>query len=402
MKQRHGMICTLFFALAIASPLPQNRLAYAATTPEWSKKMQNLYQVLASLLTEASSDQRFNNPANFSKIEADTKKLVALSHSLTQSKMKAPDSDPTLQMLSGLFSQEANRALVELKRGHRPYARSLLQSISGYCIACHTRNPSGPNFKSLPFEPAPGLTDGFEKGEFYAASRQFERAESEFSKVIQDHHFANAKPLAWERAVHHALNITVRINQSPTQAMEVVQAVLDEKNAPSFLKQNAVIWKKTLEEWLAEPTRSAKTEEGLYSEATRLTAKAHELQKYPMDRSADILYLRASAVLHDLLQFAPNGARAPEALLLIGVCYQVLSPLRMDDIHEIYYAACIEKSPHTPVSEICFSRYQESVHAGFTGSSGSDLPSDLKTELTRLEKLAQPNEINSSSEKAKP
>jgi hypothetical protein len=374
---------------ASASDTPRK----AAQPSDWSAKMQEMYKTLAEILGDVVSDRRFNDPANFKKIEKNAKKLSELSHDINKKGIIAPDADPTLQMLSGLFSDETNRAYQELKQGHRPYARNLLQSLSGYCIACHTRNQSGPQFSTLPIEPSKDMTDSFERAEFFAASRQFDRAYSELKKLAHDSSFAASRPLAWEKAVNHALVMAVRTQRDPARALDIINAIQDNPGAAYFLKLNAAQWKKSLKEWQDEANRTPKTEEGLFAEATRLIAKARELQKYPVDRSGDIYYLRASAVIHELLQVAPNGDRAPEALMLAGMSYEVLSPLKLNDLHELYYAACIRKAPHTPMAEICYGRYQESLHAGYTGSGGTEIPADIKKRMTQLEDLARPREL---------
>jgi hypothetical protein len=246
------------------------------------------------------------------------------------------------------------------------------------------------------------MTDSFERAEFFAASRQFDRAATELNKLVSDPSFAASRPLAWEKAVNHALVMAVRTQRNPGRAIEIVSAVQDTPSAPYFFKQNAAQWKKSLQDWQNEANRTPKTEEGLFAEATRLIAKARELQKYPVDRSGDIYYLRASAVIHELLQVAPNGDRAPEALMLAGMCYEVLSPLKLDDLHELYYAACVRKAPHTPMAEICYGRYQESLHAGYTGSGGTELPAEIKKRMTQLEDLARPRELAPKDVKATP
>ena len=146
-------------------------------------------------------------------------------------------------------------------------------------------------------------------------------------------------------------------------------------------------------DWKNEIPRQAITEEGLYSEALRLTAEAHRLQKYPLDRSADVIYLRASAALHHLLQVAPEGRHAGEAFLLAGLCYEVLKPLNLEELHEIYYEACIKKVPHSATAELCYHRYEESIYMGFTGSGGTDIPQDVKEKLGKLENLAHTSPI---------
>lgn len=188
--------------------------------------------------------------------------------------MTAPDRDPTLPIIADMLGRETKRAALALKRGDWAYGRSILRSVPGYCIACHTRNSTGPQFSKVSFEPTSTGMSSLEKGEFFAASRQFDRAQDEFSKVIHDAQIVERQPFDWERAV-------------------------------------------------------------------RLMAKAREMQKYPVDRTADVLYLRTSAATHDLLQAAPVGPHLGEALLLAGLSYEILSPLKAEDLHEIFYEACV-------------------------------------------------------------
>ncbi|MDR3608580.1 MAG: hypothetical protein P4M08_14550 [Oligoflexia bacterium] len=365
------------------SPMPK------AGVP-WSAKMQGLYKTLAELLTDVSSDRRFNDPANKKRIEREAGQLASLSHDLNKKDMVSLDADPTVPMVAGLLARETKRAVIELKRDNRAYARSIIRSVPGYCITCHTRNSSGPQFSELPFEPTTQALSPVERGEFFAASRQFDRAQQEFLKVIQDPKAAASYNFDWERAIHQSLAIAVRVKQDPQQAKEIVQAVLSMKNAPVSVKEDAKAWKTSIQEWLDEPGHQALTEEGLHAEALRLMARARETQKYPVDRTADILYLRASAITHDLLQKAPNGRYASDALLLAGIAYEVLSPLRTEDLHDLYYEACVRKSPHTPIADACYRRYEQSTIFNYTGSSGTDVPQDVQEKLMELKELAMP------------
>ena len=358
-------------------------------TLRWSANMQELYKILASLMNDVASDQQFNNPSNRHRIENEAKRLSSLAHDLKDSDPSALDADPTVRILSTMFAQEAQQAVVELKRNNRAYARNILRAVPSYCIACHTRNSSGPQFAKLPFEPSVNLTQ-LERGSFFAASRQFDRAQDEFKKIVKNGLLAKSQPFQWERSVYQSLSIAIRVKKDPGQALEIVQTVLETPDAPVFLKQYAQQWKLSILEWQKESAVPLKTEEGLYTEAKRLMAKAREVQKYPMDRMADVLYLRATAIVHDLLQVAPQGNYVGEAFLLAGLCYEVLSPLRLEDLHNIYYEACIRKSPHTATAELCYQRYEESIYLGYTGSAGTDVPADMNTKLNELKVLAQP------------
>lgn len=356
----------------------------------WSQKMQSLSKTLAELMTDLSSDTRFETPANKKKIEEHAKTLSKLAHDLNKKGMNKPDLDPSVVMLSQVFSDEADHAYQELKRGHRSYARDRLRSLSGYCIACHTRTQSGPQFSNLPLNPTTEKLSTIEKGEFFTATRQFDRALQEFQGIVEDELAPARGSIEWERAARYALAIAVRVKKDPNFALGIVDRIIASKNAPYFFKQNAHEWKKSIQDWMNEATRKAQTEEGYRAEAMRLLTEAHKLQKYPMDRSGDVAYLRASAAIHEWMQLAPSNKNTNEAFLMAGICYEVLGPINLGELHEMYYEACVRQAPHTPTAEVCYQRYEQSIYAGYTGSGGTHLPSEIKSKVTNLESLAHP------------
>jgi len=359
------------------------------THAQWSQKMQSLYKTLSDLMTDVTSSKRFNDPANNYRIEDEAEKIATLAHDLSRSGMVAPDADPSVQIIAGVMAQETRRAATELKKGNRAYARTILRSVPGYCIACHTRNQFGPRFDKLPIEPmGEKLMTDVEKGEFFAATRQFDRAEDEFIKVVESSSAVNTQPLDWAEAVHQGLATAVRVDRDPELAMKFVSAVLNSKDAPFFVKQDAKSWKASIDDWQKELPRLVRTEDGLHAELLRLMDKARNLQKYPADRSGDIDYFRASSLAHDLLQLDPNGKYADEAMLMAGLCYEVLSPIHIEDLHELYYEACVRRSPHTEVAEVCYRRFEQSTFFDYTGSAGMELPEDARAKLLELGGLA--------------
>jgi hypothetical protein len=377
------------FSIAVpawsASPSPTPGSSQKATA--WSKKMRKLYEALGDLMTQVSSDARFKNPKNRAKIEAGAKRLSELAHDMKAGKVTPPDSDPSIGIFTSLFADSARAAYRSLKNGHVEYSRELLRSLPGYCIACHTRNSSGPSFVSLPMEPTSRDLKPIEAGGFYASTRQYNRALKEFARVIEDQTVAASSPIEWGHAVEYALVIAVRVNKNPLEAEKLVKQVLDNSEAPFFMKENARNWLKSIESWKNESTRTATNEEGFYTEAVRLLGQAHEVQRYPVDRSADILFLRASSAVHDLLQSHGPGRHTGEAYLMAGICYEVLRPFRIGELHELYYETCVRIAAHTPLASACFHRYQESVYFNYTGSSGTHLPEDEKSKLRTLQEL---------------
>lgn len=378
--------------------------AKAPAPKSWNEKMRGLSQVLQELLIDLSSDYRFNDPKRFKQIEKNAGKLAELAHSLKLKEAPAPDSDPTLRFIASEFAKEASLAHGSLKAGNRAYARSVLKSLTGYCVACHTRNGSGPSFWKTGENPALKSLDSVERGNFLASIRQFDEALVEYEKVVAEPGAPINEALNWERAIRAGLAVAVRVKADPDRALGLVEKVLAAPKGPSYLKQQAVQWKKSIEDWKKEfPVKASENaplpEEVLFSEANRLMNEAKALQRYPADRSADVVYLRASGRLHELMSRFPKSKHSTEALYLSGLSYEVLQDLGLWDLHEFYYLACIIKEPHTPKARQCFNHYEQSVYLGYTGSAGSDIPGEVREKLDRLDLLSSPLEPKAASPK---
>lgn len=360
-------------------------------SPEWQVKMQRLFNTLSELLIDVSSDKRFADPANRKKIEANTKLLAEIAGNLNtvgknnlHAEMGA--MDPTVPIVANLFAEGANRAYKELKRGNTLYARDQLKSISGYCIGCHTRNKSGPEFSGLAPEVVAALLP-IEKAEYLAATRQYDAAFKQFMSIISDSAVINQKQLEWERAIYYALAIAVRVEKDISKSTKVVNQVLAAKEAPLFMKADAVQWKKSIKEWKREKRKAKQSPKDMLIEARSLVAKAHELQVYPTDHNADIYFLRASTILHEYLRSAAKGPQG-EALLLLGQSYESLQDLNLWTLHELFYEACIQSEPHSKVAEACYKEYRDSLNVSYAGSSGVSIPPSVNQHLHSLKKLA--------------
>ena len=351
-------------------------------------KMQKLYLTLSDLLTHSSSSERYSDKSNKSKIEEDLKILSTLSHTMNDREFKGEKSDPTLTILSGYLNEESKSAYDAFKNGKFEYSRNIVRALPGTCIACHSRTDNGAQFDKLGLEPSEGNMSAIEKAEFYAATRQFDRAEKEFLSIIENEKTASEDPYTWEQAIRQSVTVAIRVKKDAQLAKKIIDSALTQKKAAFYVKQDLAQWKKSVDQWLKEPKRTIKTEKGLYAEGARLISEAHKLQKFPMDHSADISYLRASSLYYDLIQLAPTGKHVSEALMMQGICNEVLSPKGFEDLHRLFYEACIRKSPHTQTAMDCYRNYERSTIQGYTGSAGVSVPEDIKQKLLDLFSLS--------------
>lgn len=355
---------------------------------KWNAKMQELSDVMEELLPEL-----YRSKPNVELLEKDAKKLTGLVHSLGLNPggmtILPPDADPSLNIIRGLLERETKRAHQALKSGYVEYARGILRTTTGYCIACHSRNTSGPDFAAM-ILPAKGETlSSFEKAQFFAATRQFDGALEVLTQISGDEAFQKSRPFEWNRAVRQGLTLAVRVKQSPDKTLEILDQV-KKVSAPSFIGEDAIAWRAAAVAWKAETSKPAVTEVALHRQAEELINKARKLQKFPIDRSGDIFYLRATAVLHHQLQNSPDGKFSADALYLLGKAYEVLGELEGTPWHEMYYESCIRKVPNTRLAKLCYESYESSIYFGYAGSGGFALPEDVQTMLSELRVMAMP------------
>ena len=342
-------------------------------------KMQNLKSLLNSLLTKASSDALFHDPKNREETLNELKQLGNLAHGLS-TKSSFPSSDPILKYLPNHLEADVSEAYLAYQQGNKAYARSLIRNISSFCIACHTSDASGPHFPgfswqaSLPLKP-------LELAQFYSATRQFDEAESIYSGIIQSPE-ANRDELV--EAIRQSLEIALRVKNDPNLALSLIQVVMKAQNVPAFLKFNAIEWRKDIQNWNAKPLLVLETPDQMLKAAKKLMDSAHKQQKYFTDRSADMQYLHASVILHDLIKKAPPVPILGESLYLEGVCYDILNPYDFDGLNNFYFESCIRNAPHTELSEKCYLRYQQNLYLAYSGSAGTELPKDVKDRLLEL------------------
>jgi tetratricopeptide (TPR) repeat protein len=363
-----------------------NLLGAKPPEPDWTKRMDELRTLLSELLPNVISDQQFNSPKNFKKIESEAKQLAELAHGMPEGKL--PDADPSINLVAGLFKKEIQSAYNHLINGRREYARAVLKSVPRYCIACHTRSSTSLDLSSLQQDVPKILDTSLEKAEFFDATWQFDRALDEFEKILNDSEIAKDHQLEWQRASYYAIATSIRVKRDPDRALTVVNLIINGEEVPQFMKRDALQWKESLQQWKNEAPHDFATASDLLNEADRLVALATNLQKYPTDRSADIFYLRASSYLHDFLSRYPNSPDTSKVLLLLGTCYEMLQAPELWFVHELYYEACIRKSPYTEIAQTCFTKYEQSIFFGYSGSSGVSLPWDVKKNLKELKKLA--------------
>jgi hypothetical protein len=379
----------LLIASACSSGEKPPQAAQAASSekgPAWNAKMQELSSALNKLLPLVSDTKAFNNPTNEAPIKDATSRLKKLSHQVRS--LQKPAADPAYESIARMLDEDLARAVSSLATGNRDYARLTIRESIGYCIQCHTQTAGGPNFPKLELGFDPSSLSALGRGDFYAATRQFDRALESYQSGVSDSEYAKRDIFGWERAARSALAIAVRYKQSPEESLKIAKAVLKNKAAPDSLKTAAKSWTKSIAEW-SKQAKTKNQESGLLL-AEKLINQAETRQD--LADPQDISYLRASATLHQWLSSNPQSekpdANRAKGLLLAGRAAEATRELNFWTLHERYYELCIDSYPKSDTARTCYQLLSDSVVTGYTGSSGTNLPSDVQQWLSRLSEKA--------------
>lgn len=355
---------------------------------DWQRKMSGLAETMNTLLPELISKN--GNPKI---IEREAKKLSELSHEIQMGRaseklMPPSDLDPGILFIASEFSDQSRRAYQAIKQGNLTYGKSLLRSATSYCIACHTRNENGPQFANFPLSPKVKGLSKQELGELFVATRQFDKGLAQFRELIADSELVKKRPFDWEVPVRQALALAVRVKKDPALASQIVTTALASPYLPQFQQERLLKWKKGIEAWQSESVSAPVTESQQVANLRRLLSEARGAQLFPIDRSAEIQFLRVSAVAHDLLGVAKDPKIVAEALMSAGEAYEILATPALWPMHEFYYESCVRKFPHSDLARGCYSRFTQAIYFGYTGSGGTNIPHDVQERLLELKSLS--------------
>jgi hypothetical protein len=298
--------------------------------------------------------------------------------------------DPALKVLAQNLERDLEHGASMWKQGHRAYARNVLLQSTALCMACHTRH-AGPSAPAS-LEPVKGA-DPVVKATYFAAVRDFDQAMEAIRKGVSDPALRLSRSTEWERFIRQGLQISVRYKQSPEEAIKLLDQVLAIQGLPALFQEDVESWKRNLKKWEQEAPRVARTEEGQWAEALRLSDELEKARKFPADRGGEIEALRLSAVLHGFLEQFPGASHLADALYLQGVAYEALRPAALWNVSESFWSACIRQSPHSAIARRCYRSLEDSVLLGWTGSGGLLLPDAIRARLKEYADLAAPVKV---------
>ncbi len=375
----------IILGLSLACPS-----ALAKKAPPTATMLQ-FRQTLQELAPYLSSFDKFDADQNHRYIEQRLDRFVELGqHRSELTLADIPDYGLTLETLFQLLSQLQQ----SFHAGHKERARMLLQSTVGVCISCHSRLPVGaPIFSGDDTtEWVQAIPNPVERARLLFAFRRFGDAEAVLRRAIQGYPSNGIHVYELVRTLDYLATIYTRVDGDPALASKRFAEIVHRGNLPRFVQEDLEVWLGAFRLWQAEQPfdiDNAQDAEVL-TRVEEILGPAANQPRFLADRALRIPYLRASALLHQLLIKRPRSPRAAEAEYLLGICYMSLDQDLFVGFDGAYLKSCIHRDPTTRIARKCYNLYEESVYLGFTGSAGTSIPPEIQKELSSLRDQVYP------------
>ena len=371
MKQPIGR---LFILLALAALINTPSVSGQNTL---RTEMNKVFKAFKDLQPYLLSEKRFQDPANVDSIN---NILIALNfkfhdvESFDNKFNNEPGFVSTLKILDDMLTDARYR----FKEGNKGYALWRLRTVSNYCVSCHARHDIKTDFYAGEIE-LKGATD-LERGEFYLASRQFEKAKEAFFLAATD----PRNLVDRLDALRKWMIIYVRIHPDPQGAITALQKLRAKANFNFVENESIRGWLDSLLRWQNES--KSKVED--VRKAENLISQASALNDPLSGYNGDVELLRATAILHKSLEQGGKGIDRSRALYLLGLAYNELPFFFANELPTMFLDQCIRDYPATDNARRAYKLFEEITTLGFTGSGGTDMPDDVRLMLKDLRDMA--------------
>ncbi|RZK57951.1 MAG: hypothetical protein EOO87_01575 [Pedobacter sp.] len=354
----------------------------SSPTEAFKPHMQSLYVSLTKLIAFALVDEDKLTDSQKKTIEA---QILNLSQQAEEVRKIAKFSDKSHEFLAQELERNARLSYSNFRQGKISQARFFITDVANTCYSCHTsrQGETDSSFASN-FNKGVDISsfDLLARARFFTLSRQFELAEINYEKLLSSH-ASSIDELVNVDPILEYLIVSIRVRHDIKKSLEFLKSIVS-KNYPEVVKNDLRHWIVALEQ-----NKSIQANESSLTVAKDLVSKARELSEFPADRSGMVQYILASKILiNHLAKRGVLQSELAETYFELGRCERIIGNKLFADESSSYFENAIRLAPKTDLARKAFSRYEENIVSGYTGSSGTSLPEDERTKLSELRKLA--------------
>lgn len=355
-----------------------------------SEVMRKHFATVIELQPLISDPKAFQDKKNEAKIQGLITKLEGLSDHLKQ-KIEAKGSEET-KGIAVIFEDYVDDIAKGFKDGHKDYVRHQLRTVTHFCISCHTNMETDKSWMDASKQIESTDLNPLNKAEFFAASRQFDKALKEYDKVIKSESRQSDQDYRdLVTAIKGAFNLGVSVKKDPEIVAKTLSSISGKDKLPYFLKRNIEEWQKDLENW--KTTKNELSLKPSYSElmeaSKAMINQAHSHETVMASNGGQISWLRAANLVQQALDKAQTKEEKARVYKYLGVIYSSVEDPILWDLDSYYYQQCIYTFPHSDTAKECFNKVASKMYFGYSGSQGTDIPQDEANRIKKLRELAE-------------
>lgn len=367
------------FALLLVLLIP---LRYVQASPQ--KEMNVAFQNLMELLPFLEDKEAFLSKANEKPIE---KRLDAIGAAFAKAGHEKILKQDLFSPSYDLLKDDLRQVRRAFGTGKKDYARWEMNQITSLCLNCHSflppSHPSSFDTRGVLLNPK-NFSNDYNLGMAQLLVRRYADAKDSFTRFI-DAKFIKKDYEDLLMPFRKLLLIDTKIKKTPSNALKIVEHYLKRTDLPTDLRETLAEWKTGLLRWKDnESFKSDKEVKDFIDQKLVNLRKTNE----GADQD-DIDLLMASGLLANYLFENPTSPLSADITFWIGWCEKVLARSDLMGAGDLYLKECVRRHPKAPIAKECLKEYRDSVQFGYTGSSGTHVPDEIKKELKALEDLTK-------------
>jgi len=350
--------------------------------------MREIYASIRVLVPLSADEKAFGDSKNRELIREALSKLAARSrHVADHVSGDAGARDLRIQYLAGSLSRGSVEALRRFDEGLELDARFFVQQLPDFCVACHSALPSpmdSPLAQDFVSDKELARLAPARRAMLQVATRRFDDALSSYETLF-------ASPVVHPAELLHPLTqyltVAIRVKNDLARPVPVLEKLGARPDLWSNLQTDVDRWVETLKSYASEPPK----EVTLDSAREPLDA-AVGIIRFPTDRQVLVHYLVASSRFHRYLEghSEDRNRNVAEAYYWLGLIESRVGGSYWVSESDFYLETAIRLAPRDPIAQQAFALYEEEAILGWTGSSGNNMPAEVRSRIEQLRSLVYP------------
>lgn len=376
----------LFFALQARAETKPTGTSTDEASKDGSKEVKSSMAAFLTQVIELKkylvSEKEFRDPKNQVAIASHLKELVK--------EVKATRHSAMLNQENFKFSRHVlDQHVIDTERvfnqGDKSYARWMMNSTLNICMECHTQTRTE-NYPFKALQDVTGFRSDFDRAEFLFAIRDFEKANPIYERLIEKYPKSSIDVLSLETALKRQVAYYARVKRDLPAGRALLKGFLKNKNLPKVLQANIKVWMAEFQRWeklkLPDPVKATTPEILAFAEKNLKVEPPPERLLSSDPRLISDLVI--SGILFEHLKTHLQADQTADLLYWIAVCDREVNNTFFYSLADLYLRECMTKYPEKPIAAKCFTEYENNTILGYTGSSGTHVPPEVREDLRQL------------------